>query len=459
MDKPTMVFNSRVFFAAFLVLWLVACSNVLWLGPGRLHVRALDEFPMWVVDGFGRNVTIGRLPTRIVSLQPSNTEILFAIGAGDRVVGVTRYCDYPPEVLARVKDGSIKVVGGFTDPNMELIVSLRPDLVLAWGHLQKEAVSSLETKGLIVVALYPKTVADIPEDIKLVGRIVGRSDAAMQLAESLEKRINIVLDKTGAAAYKPRVYFEIWYDPLMSVGPGTYIDDLITMAGGVNIFADSKTPYPEVNSEIIIERDPEIIIVTRGYMGLAIEDAKSKIRDRPGWASISAVLNNQIYEVDENMVYRSGPRIVDGLETLAVTIHPEFFPETQLHRLMVCTSPPTLGVGFEIDGTCEKTDTSGAVSKILKKGSHTVKLLNSSIMIGANRMEFLGWTGSASGKTVEVSVYLDADAELTANYIYTTTNIPSATVQPRYVLIIATVLASAIAASLLLLKASRRKAT
>lgn len=281
----------------------------------------------------------------------------------------------------------------------------------------------------------------------------------MQLAESLEKRINIVLDKTGAAAYKPRVYFEIWYDPLMSVGPGTYIDDLITMAGGVNIFADSKTPYPEVNSEIIIERDPEIIIVTRGYMGLAIEDAKSKIRDRPGWASISAVLNNQIYEVDENMVYRSGPRIVDGLETLAVTIHPEFFPETQLHRLMVCTSPPTLGVGFEIDGTCEKTDTSGAVSKILKKGSHTVKLLNSSIMIGANRMEFLGWTGSASGKTVEVSVYLDADAELTANYIYTTTNIPSATVQPRYVLIIATVLASAIAASLLLLKASRRKAT
>lgn len=166
-----MVFNSRVFFAAFLVLWLVACSNVLWLGPGRLHVRALDEFPMWVVDGFGRNVTIGRLPTRIVSLQPSNTEILFAIGAGDRVVGVTRYCDYPPEVLARVKDGSIKVVGGFTDPNMELIVSLRPDLVLAWGHLQKEAVSSLETKGLIVVALYPKTVADIPEDIKLVGRM------------------------------------------------------------------------------------------------------------------------------------------------------------------------------------------------------------------------------------------------------------------------------------------------
>ncbi len=456
-----MLFKSRVSSAILLVLWLLASSNVLRLSPGSLPVCALDEFPIWIVDDFGRNVTIDRLPTKIVSLQPSNTEILFAVGAGSTVVGVTRYCDYPPEVLARVKDESLKVVGGFTDPNIELIVSLQPDLVLASTNLQKQAVSSLEAKGFTVVALLPKTVSDILEDIKLVGRIVGRSDVAIKLADSLAARVNAVVDKTRAAPYKPRVYFEIWYDPLMSVGPGTYINDLITMAGGVNIFVDSKAPYPEVNAEIIIERDPETIIVAKGYMGLAIEETRVKIRDRPGWGSISAVRNNQIHEVDENTVYRSGPRIVDGLETLAMIIHPELFPETDLHRLVVYTSPPAQGVGFEIDGTYEGTDSSGALSKVLKKGSHTVKLLNSSIMIGLNRMEFLGWTGSASGKTVQVSVYLDADAELTANYYYTTTNISSgATIQLRYVVIIATVLAFAIVAPLAVRLGFRhRKAT
>jgi iron complex transport system substrate-binding protein len=416
---------------------------------------------MSVIDDFGRNVTIDQLPTRIVSLQPSNTEILFAVGAGPRVLGVTRYCDYPPQVLAGVKDGSIKVVGGFTDPNIELIVSLQPDLVLAWGDLQKGAISSLEAKGLTVVVLFPKTISDILEDIKLIGRIVGRSDAAINLADTLAARINTVVDKTRGALYKPRVYFEIWYNPLMSVGPGTYINDLITMAGGVNIFADSKAPYPEVNAETIIERQPEIVIVAKGYMGLAIEETKSKFRDRPGWESITAVRNNEIYEVDENTVYRSGPRIVDGLETLVMIIHPELFAETELHRLVVYTSPPRPGVGFEIDGTYEGTDSSGAVSKVLKRGSHTVKLLNSSTMIGLNRMEFLGWTGIASGKTVQVSVYLDADAELTANYYYTTTNIASgAVIQLKYVGVIATVLAFAIAALLLVRLGFRdRKAT
>ncbi len=398
-----------------------------------------DGFPLWVVDGFGRNVTIDRLPTKIVSLSPSNTEVLFAVGAGSRVVGVTRYCDYPPEVLGRVGDGSLVVVGGFVDPNVEVIVSLEPDLVLASGDLQLDVVSNLEAKGLTVVALYPRTVEDVVSDVRLAGRIVGSSDKAERLADSMAARIAAVVEGVERTIERPRVYYEVWYDPLMSVGPGTYLNDLIEMAGGVNIFADSKAPYPIVNPETIIEADPEIIIVAKGYMGLALEETRSEIRDRPGWGAISAVRNDKVYEVDEDTLYRHGPRIVDGLEVLARIIHPELYPETGLHRLVIQTSPGALNFVFEVDGAYERTGMSGTVSLTLKKGTHTVRLLNSSIVVGASRLEFLGWTGATSGKEGYITLSLEADATLTANYYLSTTSPSRFSCQLGYIIVAAVV--------------------
>jgi len=424
MDRPTMAHLTRsacLFLLTVLIMnSLIAVALFQW----AMQVHAAEDFPLHLVDGFGRNVTIARIPERIVSLSPSNTEILWAIDAGSKVVGVTRYCDYPPEVLARVADGSLSVVGGFTDPNVEVIVSLQPDLVLASSDLQIGIVSSLEDKGLTVFGMAPETIDDIVENVRLVGRMVGRSEAAERLAESMSTRIDMIVGKTRKVAETPRVYYEVWYDPLMSVGQGTYLNDLITLAGGANIFASSKAPYPVVNSESVIDADPQIIIVAKGYMGDE-EEVRTKISERSGWGSIDAVRDNRIYTIDENIVYRHGPRIVDGLETLTSLIHPELFAETGLHSLIISTSPARSGVAFDVDGVPLQTDRSGSISLLVKSGQHTVRILNHTVQNGPNLLEFLGWTGATSEKNLQVSIYVSSDSVLTANYYYSTVSSPT----------------------------------
>jgi iron complex transport system substrate-binding protein len=431
MDIPTMssiTLSARLLLLTVLIMnSLIAITSPNWAA----QVNAADVFPMHLVDGFGRNVTIASVPERIVSLSPSNTEMLWAIDAGSKVVGVTRYCDYPPEVLARVAGGTLSVVGGFTDPNVEVIVSLQPDLVLASSDLQIGIVSSLEAKGLTVFAMAPKTIDDVVENVRLLGRMVGRSDVADRLADSMSTRIDIIVEKTRKVAETPRVYYEVWYDPLMSVGQGTYLNDLITLAGGANIFASSKAPYPVVNSESVIDADPQIIIVAEGYMG-DVEEVRTKIRDRPGWSSIDAVRDNRIYTIDENIVYRHGPRIVGGLERLSSLIHPELFAETGLHSLIISTSPANSGVAFDVDGVSLQTDRSGSISLLVKNGQHTIRLLNHTIQNGPIQLEFLGWTGATSEKTLQVSIYVSTDSVLTASYYYSTVSSPTQPSSPQF---------------------------
>jgi iron complex transport system substrate-binding protein len=452
MDRPTMKIPLAT--SASVTLFALIVTSMVFAGvaSGPVRVVGADTFPMSVVDGFGRNVTIVRVPQRVVSLSPSITEVLFAIRAGSKVVGVTRYCDYPPEVLVRVGDGSLKVVGGFTDPNIEVIVSLKPDLILASSDLQNEVVSSLEAKGLTVFGLAPRTIDEIVENIRTVGRILDLSESAERLVENMTTRIDTIVNKMGTVAEKPRIYYEVWYDPLMSIGQGTWVNDLITLAGGVNIFGGSKASYPLINSETVVAADPQIIIVSKGYMG-GIEQTRSSIRDRPGWSSISAVRNNRIYAIEEDTVYRHGPRIVDGLETLALIIHPELFPETGMHSLTISTSPAVRNVVFEIDGIHEWTDNTGVISLTLKKGSHMVKVLNSSIMIGSDKLEFSGWSGTASGNDGSLSIYLESDSTLTANYHYT------ATTQFNYAVVTAAIAVAAITATLVFRLRSRQRET
>jgi iron complex transport system substrate-binding protein len=289
--------------------------------------------PLTLTDDFGRTVTIPKIPERIVSLSPSNTEILFALGLGPKVVGVTKFCDYPPEVLQRVKDGDIAVIGGFVDPSIERIVALNPDLVLAATRLQENVVNELEKMGLKVIALDPHNLSQILADIKLVGKACGKSEEAEKLANEMKRVIDFIFSKTKNVPNRPRVYYEVWYEPLYTIGPGTWQNELIEMAGGVNIFADAKQAYPIVSSEAVIQRDPEIIIVSIGYMGGV---KKEDFEKRPGWGAISAVKNNRIYEIDENLVVRPGPRIVQGLEQLAKFIHPEIFgTNLEFHKMKI----------------------------------------------------------------------------------------------------------------------------
>lgn len=303
------------------VIALLVVLAVAWYAWRPVVVKT-PAFPTTVVDDFGRNVTLSRIPERLISLAPSNTEILFALGLSSKVVGVTKFCDYPPEVSEMVKKGNITVIGGFADPSIERIVALNPDLVLAASSLQEKVVNDLEEKGITVIALNPKKIDQILVNIRLVGKVCGKVDEAEKLTNEMQRVIDGVVSKTRNIAHRPGVYYEVWYEPLYTIGSGTWQNELIEMAGGVNIFADAKQTYPIVSSEAVIQRNPEIIIVSLGYMGGV---KKEDFEKRPGWSVISAVKNNRIFEIDENIFIRCGPRIVQGLQQLAWLIHPEIF--------------------------------------------------------------------------------------------------------------------------------------
>gem|GEM_PF-359337 len=279
-------------------------------------------FPLTVTDDFGRNVTVATPPVRIVSTAPSNTEILFALGLGDKVVGVTKYCDWPPLVLERVGKGQISLIGGYADPSLEGVVSLNPDLVLAANDIQSVFVSALQSRGIVVVALNPKNVNDIIRDLALVGTISGKVTEANSLVSNLQHRINYVSDRVSGSTDRPKVYYELWYDPLMSFGSNTLVDELIAKAGGENAFHDAPNMYPTVSSEMVVQKNPDIILVPEGYMGGI---ARAEFEKRAGWITVKAVKEGKIFAVNENLLVRTGPRISDGLETIASIISSQLF--------------------------------------------------------------------------------------------------------------------------------------
>jgi len=280
------------------------------LQPSR---EALEELK--VIDGYGRTVSIPQSVMRIISLAPSVTEILYAIGVGERLVGVDDFSDYPEEARAKAK------IGSYLEPDLEKIVALKPDLILASDITSREMVLNLEEKGLTVLVLAPKTLREVIHDIRLVGLITGNADEANALAERLEKKINTITSKiSNSSARRPSVYLE--YYPYWSFGPGSFGHDLILMAGGRNVAEGALVAYPEVSNEFIVGSNPEIIIFTVGpHAKTTIQD----IENRPGWRNIDAVRNARIYTIDDDILSRPGPRLVDALEQLAKIIHPELF--------------------------------------------------------------------------------------------------------------------------------------
>ncbi len=268
------------------------------------------------VDDAGRKIFVADPPTRIVSLAPSVTEMLFAIGAGERVVGVTSFCNYPPEAQAKPKVG-----GAF--PNLEVVLSLKPTLVLApRDFIRPDMVAKLDQLKIPLFILETNNIEDVLRHIQTVGRMLGRSEQSDAVAGDLRRRVADVKTRTAGAA-RPRVFYVLNSDPLMTAGPGSFIHQLIELAGGTNVAADAPVAYPRLSLEEVIRQDPQVILFPVGDE----EDIPNEEQQRwLRWPTLSAVKQNRFVRIPSVLLDRPGPRVVDGLEQLARELHPALFP-------------------------------------------------------------------------------------------------------------------------------------
>jgi cobalamin transport system substrate-binding protein len=277
--------------------------------------------PIALTDSLGREVKLAATAQRIVSLAPSNTEILFALGAGNRLVGRDDFSDYPAEALKVPSIGSL-----YPNVNPEVIVALKPDLVLAAGITNPDDVKALADLGLTVYATHnAASLDDVYHDILAVGQLVGRSAEAETLVADMKARVAAVTAKTATLTDKPKVFYELdATDPSKpyTSGAGTFIDQLLTLAGGDNIGRVGQGQYFQISLEELIAQDPAIVILGSFTYG---GQTPAMVKARVGWDKIAAVKNNAVYTFDDNLVSRPGPRVVEGLETLAKLIHPELF--------------------------------------------------------------------------------------------------------------------------------------
>ena len=288
-----------------LVLLVVALAGLAGGSP--------DGWAGEVTDMLGRRVRIPDHAARIVSLAPSITETVFVLGDGDRLVGVTDFCDYPPEAARKPR------VGGISTPSFEAILSLRPDLIIATSESNyAEHVERLVSLGLPVYVVQPVDFETVLESIDRIGRVLGR-DAAARARVAAMRRDADAIARAVAGSPRPRVLYVVWPNPLIAPGRGTLITELIHRAGGESVTGAEPLPYPRLSLETVVERRPDRIIVGRHGQGTVEELLR-------GWerlGSVSAVREGRVFGVDGDLVHRPGPRMIEALRALARVIHPE----------------------------------------------------------------------------------------------------------------------------------------
>jgi len=303
--------KDKVIFLIISILIVASCSDQ---AP---PLKSSSPYEVLGIDDLGREVGFNRPPQRIVSLDPSVTEILFALELNSEIVGVTNYCDYPEQAKLKPR------VGGYLDPNIEEIALLEPDLVVTTLKTETpKLIQQLENFGIQVFVLDPKKIDDIFDNISSLAMLVHREEKANHLIATLRERLDEIKKKVEGT-YCPRVFLEMGAEPLISVGPGSFAHDLIEIAGGRNVFGQSISTYRRCTLEEILLADPEVIIIC------SMVSNDFCLRQRRWWnrwKNISAVRNNRICIVEANLVTRPGPRMVEGLEEIAKAIHPEKFP-------------------------------------------------------------------------------------------------------------------------------------
>lgn len=274
-----------------------------------------------LTDSLSRSVTLAGPARHVVSLAPSNTEILYALGAGSVLAGRDDFSDYPPQATQVPSIGS-----EYPHVNAEAIVALHPDLVLAAGVTSPDDVAALAKLGLTVYATSNAgSLDDIYKDIQAVGTLVGATDKANELVKSMQARVEAVKTKAATVSLHPIVFYELdATDPAKpwTAGPGSFVDQLITLAGGTNAGNIATDKYAQLSLEQLVSQNPDIIVLGSATFG---GQTPALVAARPGWQNIKAVKNHAVYTFDDNLVSRPGPRVVDGLEKLAALIHPETF--------------------------------------------------------------------------------------------------------------------------------------
>lgn len=271
--------------------------------------------PRTFVDDLGRKIYLSQAPGRIVSLAPSVTETLYALEAGDRVVGVTPYCDYPPEAQSKPKVG-------YSHPNLEAILALKPDLVLApSAFIRADLLEKLEQLKVPAFILEANTVEDIFSHIQTIGRMLNRTESAARVVTGMRTRIGQVTARIKDLP-RQRVLYVLNMDPLITAGPGSFLHGLIELAGGINIASGASSPYPRFSMEAVVKGDPQVILFP---VGEAEGIPENQRRQWERWSNLTAVRQGRLYTIDSDILNRPGPRIAQGLERLARTIHPNAF--------------------------------------------------------------------------------------------------------------------------------------
>lgn len=295
--KKSILISTFLFFILNLSLLLVSSNAV--------------NYPLTIIDITETAVTIPQEPQRIISIAPSNTEILFALGLEDKIVGITNYCNFPEETK------NIEKIGETFPLNLEKIVSLKPDLILAYAG-QLNEIPRLRELGLKVIVIEPLNLQETLKSIQMLATVGGIPEKGNILVENLSQRIDQIKTEVSnlEITKKPKVFIGGIYETIWTPGEGTLFNELISLAGGINIAA-GFSGWAKISPEFIVKEDPDIIIIPIGAMNPGDElKIKENIYQRPGWSNLSAVKTQKIFIVNEDLFFRPGPRIVDGLERL-----------------------------------------------------------------------------------------------------------------------------------------------
>lgn len=268
------------------------------------------SYPMTVKDSLGNEVTIPKEPERIVSLIPSNTEILFALELGEKVVGVTTNDNYPEEVKNLPKVGDYNI-------NVEKVVELKPDLVVAQAANEMTAVEQIKQLNIPVLILDAQSVDDVYKTIRLVAQVTNRQSKGEQVIEQMEKKKNEIIQKVSDASKENPVKVWIELDSnLFTVGGDGFLNELVELAGGENVAKD-LSGWPQISSEQVVKWNPDVILSAYG--------GEKEILTRKGWENVNAIKNQRVYSLDPDLSNRPGPRIIDGVEEIAKYLYPEQF--------------------------------------------------------------------------------------------------------------------------------------
>ncbi|WP_230474313.1 ABC transporter substrate-binding protein [Calidifontibacillus erzurumensis] len=324
--------NCKIYFSlitAFLLMFtLIGCGNMESKNENSQPSKQTESdqqaqsgsFPVTVTDASGSEIKIEKKPTRIVSLMPSNTEIVFALGAGDSVVGVTEWDNYPEEVL------EIEKVGGL-DFNVEKVLSLKPDLVLAHASSMQNANDYGQIRDIgipVIVVPNAQSFNEVYESITLIGNAVGANQEAERIIDDMKKRLDVIKEKASKISEDEMktVWVEIMPEPdLYTTGKGTFIDDILNLIHAKNA-AGAYEGWIKFTEEDAILLNPDVILLTYGFY---VENPTEKVYQREAWKDVPAVKNKQVFAIDSDKFNRTGPRLIEGVEELASFIYPEVF--------------------------------------------------------------------------------------------------------------------------------------